>query len=197
MKYFKKFAKILTWCAIGGVLGFIAIFMTSYMKASAVAGDISRNALLLATQDGCINADTADNFCQNMAMTYGTKDLLVANYVKTDADDMGTARRYFARDLEGDDAWDPIADGAAFTTCGLIWVEDSSGHTLLNTSGNDYVRHVQRGATINVTATVEVNMHLNFVIIGRGEGDNRALRFTVPVSAEATGISCKWFKGED
>ncbi len=197
MKYFKKFAKLMTWCAIGAVLGFVAIFMTSYMKASAVAGDISRNALLLATQDGCINADTADDFCNNMAMSYGTKDLLVSDGVKTDDDDLGTARRYFARDLEGDDAWDPIADGAANTTCGLIWVEDSAGHTLLNTSGNDYVHHVQRGDTINVIATVEVNMHLNF-IIRPAEGDgSQVLRFSVPVSAEATGISCKWFKGED
>lgn len=196
MKYFKKFAKLLTFCAIGAVLGFVSIFITSYMKASAVAGDISRNALLLATQDGCINANTATQFCTNMAESYGTKDLLVSNRVKTDADDLGTARRYFAQDLEGDVPWDPIVHGAGNTTCGLIWVEDSAGNTLLNTTGNDYVHHVQRGDTINVTATVEVNIHLNFIMTSNGD-TGETMRLSVPVSAEATGISCKWFKGEN
>ena len=192
MKYFKKFAKLLTYCAIGAVLGFLLVFFTSYMKASAVAGDISRNALLLATQDGCINNGTANQFCENMARSYGTKNLIVAPFVKTSSGDMGHLARYFAP-TRGN--WDPVTQGGNHATCGLIWVQDSRGNSLLNSSGNDYVSHVQRGETITVTATVEVNMHLNFVMISTDAG-SAALRFTVPVSAEATGISSKWFKGE-
>lgn len=194
MKYFKKIAKLLTFCAIGAVLGFLIVFFTSYIKASAIAGDISRNALLLATQDGCINYDTATNFCINMAESYGTKNLIVAPRVKTSGSDMGTVVSGYGQ-THG--AWDPIAQGDTLATCGLIWVEDTGNRSLLNKDGRDYVNHVQRGETIHVTATVEVNMHINFVMITTDSGENAALRFTVPVSADATGISSRWFKGEN
>lgn len=196
MKYFRKFSKMILWCIIGGMLAFTAVFISSYLKASGVAGDISRNALLLATQEGCINQADVNRFCENMAESYGTKNLLVCPDDKDSfsSDREGSLVRYFTRATSG--TWDPVAMGNTYCTTGLIGVTDNSGVSLINDTV-DYEKHVQRGEVINVTATVEVNMHLNFIMRSRGNNtDTEFLRFTIPVSAETSGISCKWFKGE-
>lgn len=189
MKHFKNIAKMILYMILGGLLAFIIVFISSYMKASAVAGDISRNALLLATQEGCINHDTAQDFCNNMANSYGTKNLIVANYTKNSATDVGILQTYQDTAITN---WNPTSTAVQNkTTCGLIWVESDTGRGLINENGRDYENHVQRGSTIRVVTTVEANIHINFLF-----GSEHPLTFTFPVQAEATGISCRWFKGE-
>jgi hypothetical protein len=164
----------------------------------SISSDIARNGLLLATQEGCINNDTADAFCNNMAKTFGSKNILISTKTKDKFSGDGEVVA-LARDNHPTGEWNPTASYAQdLTTCGLIGVYDSSGNTLINTYGDDYTKHVQRGETITAKATVEVNIWLNLKLRSKGEDDsnNGDIRFTFPVSSEITGISCKWFKGE-
>lgn len=207
MKYFYQISKILLYCIIGGILGFIVMFIGSYMKANSIANDIARSGLLLATQEGCINFSAASRFCQEMHDAYGyepgngnTRSILVSNCVKTstEEDKPSDIRMYLA-----------LSD-ANTAEYGLISVHPNhnSSINLINTYDNDYVNHVQRGQVITVNATVEANLYFNWVFgananyasthSGVSEGDGRnELRFVFPVNASATGVSCKWYKGED
>lgn len=206
MKYFYQISKLILYCIIGGILGFIVMFMGSYMKATSIAGDIARSGLLLATQDGCINSGTAEAFCQQMHKAYGydaatqrnTRSILVSNTIKTltgdDVDEPTTWNFYIERNSVNNSHF------------GLISVHPAGNNTInLINGATDYERHVQRGEAITVYATVEANMYFNWVFGANanysathgGSGDGRnELRFTFPVNASATGVSCKWYKGE-
>ena len=131
-----------------------------------------------------------------------TKSILVNSTIKKQ-----NASGVIEEDLQPQDAsvyttW----DNAYIGTYGLIAVTDISGKSLINEDSQDYVRHVQRGATIRCYATVEANMYFNWIFgankdyhdtHGGTAGDGRyELRFTFPVNATATGVSCKWYKGE-
>ena len=190
-KYFKSIAKMILYFILGGLLAFIIVFISTFMKASAVAGDISRNALLMATQDGCMNNSDYTAFNNNIAESFGTKNLIIPVMgTKNSPDDTGNLQVY--RDIVSE-TWNPLVEGANSekVDCGLLWIGDSSNKNLINTYGNDYANHVQRGESISVVATVYANIHINFLF-----GATKPLTFTYPVSASTTGISCKWFKGE-
>lgn len=201
MKYFPKFAKLILYMILGGLMAFVCIFVSSYMKASGIAGDISRNALLLATQEGCINNDTALKFCENMTESYGTKNLLIANRIKNPENSDEEDYKVHMATTSYSGVWEPkgaIAQG--LTNYGLLSCKSSDGTNLINESGKDYYNHVQRGETITVNTTVEVFIHIN-TLFGKGQEKETdpvyQLTMTFPVNAEATGISCKWFKGEE
>lgn len=197
MKHFVNVAKLILYLIIGGCLAFIVMFTSSYLKASSIAGDIARNGLLLATQEGCLNANTANEFCHNMAQGYGTKNILIKTHPRDTKEIDNTVNFYGTAqaDLDGDGIWSPFVEGDNYARYGLIWVGDADGNSIINTAGNDYVNHVQRGDIITVSATVEVNMFINFQMKSNTTSNN--IRFAFPVTEEVTGISCKWFKGED
>lgn len=192
MKHFKNIAKMMMYMFLGGMMAFVCVFLSSYMKASGVAGDISRNALLLATQEGCINHTTAETFCNNMALSYGTKNLLISNRIKVGVNDDYEAHLQSTDSIANDHIWNPVGSfEQGFTNYGLISCVNNSGTNMINPENDDYLSHVQRGETLTVSATVEVFIHMNFLFDA-----DRLLTMTFPVTAEATGISCKWFKGE-
>ena len=71
MKYFVRIAKIFLYCIVGGMLGFLIMFLGTYTKANSIAGNIAQSGLLLATQNGCINNYDIGRFCDNMHQAYG------------------------------------------------------------------------------------------------------------------------------
>ena len=127
-----------------------------------------------------------NNFIESVNEAYGREYLLIPE--NTDALNV----EFEAKDADIDLDWSrPEHDHIDMTDYSLAYVR-GDGRSLLNGDGDDYVNHVQRGDSIEVKAVVYGNIFFNFLMTN----DGKRLCFAFPVEAEATGISCKWFKGE-
>jgi len=214
MKHFVAFAKFFLYLLIGAALGMIVMFFGVYMKATSVANDIARSALILATQDGCINYDATNKFCEGMNKLYCSQNVLVNTKPKCFNGETLGSKSVIENDgitYEGSTIYDSespseiiryydelSSDKKMKAHYGLIYVE-GNGKNLLNNINQDYESHVQRGDIINVYSTVEANMHINFIFHNENTSNGvsrHVLRFSFPVNATASGISCKWYKGE-
>lgn len=170
MDNFRKFAKFLVYMIIGLLLAFIVCATGLILQANKVASENARSVLILATTDGCANGD-------------------VISAVKSNAVDMYT-NKYISIPTS-------TVKSNATATDGFLWVSDTSGSSLYNaTADKYYTSHVQRGGIIKVSATVGVNFNLH-MWFGAGEEQGGLRDFILPVTREATGISCRFFKGED
>lgn len=199
MKRLATFGKLMLKILIGGLLGFTIITVGLILKGYGMAGEMARDVLLVASENGCINSSDLT------VMMEGFKDTYEVNTTNRDlADDSADKVRdkYFVFE------WDEGSSPVKYKD--YIEVTSPSSHgslNLLNSEGNDFVSHVQRGSTITVKATVHVRLYLPFKLRNsadtNGDGisnsDWRDLldgEITIPVSKTASGVSTKFFKGE-
>ena len=169
MDNFRKFAKFLVYLIIGLMLAFVVCAVGLILQANKVASENARSVLILATTDGCANED-------------------VISSVKSNAVDMYT-NKYISIP-------DATIKSHGTATDGFLWVADTSGNSLYNATADSYTEHVQRGDIIKVSATVGVNFNLH-MWFGAGEEQGGLRDFILPVTRDATGISCRFYKGED
>lgn len=186
MKRFAKIGKLFLYIILGGLIAFVMGVICLTIKGYGIASDISRDILVIASEEGCVNNATL------VTMMEGFKNSYEVQTQKTNAD--GSARRdnYFIFD---------------YTNGYGDYIEVTSPDTgnIINADGCDYTSFVQRGSTVEVTATVYVRLYLPFKLMNDGsnmDGISNSTwqdilngNITIPVSSKAIGISTKFYKG--
>jgi hypothetical protein len=212
-KWMKRFAKLLLYCVIGGGLAFIICSVALYCNAMSVAKDISRNYLMQVCADGCSNAEARSNYYEGLILAYESKYLVIPNALdeksslqELKADDTssqlwGTEVDESGKTINHNEAYVPnksVLDYAS-RQC-LKVVNASTGDDLENATGCDYVKYVQRGTPITVTATVKLRYFLPFKFgVSTSDDDEYYVNFVkgelkIPISASTTGISTRYFR---